>query len=232
MSRDSWGKDTNFTRKGIMVRCVREDESTTVNVLHYLNNGNCIISFGNPYKQRIPIMLILKALLDTTDKDIYMRVMNGMQSKFFHERLEFQLADFKEKFRDLTNQESCLRFLGETFSRTEEGVERSQEELVLAGKDMLDRWLLIHLDTPRDKFNFIVLMIQKLFMYANNEIKDDDQDSIANQEVLTGPQVYIQILRNGIEKVMDMRMKDWKTLDFIKNISMNGFIQDSLRRIL
>lgn len=225
VTKDSWTKETNYTSKGIMVKCQRKDESVTMNILNYLNNGTLYYNFGNPYKQKVPVVLLLKCLMDVSDQEIYKKIINFSDTKFTHERIELCLKDLKEKFPDVIDREDHLKLLGEIFSR-------NKENNLEIGKSMIDKWLLVHLDNNEDKFNFIILMIQKLLRFVNGEILEDDQDSIVNQEVLTPGQTYIQVLRFSLERVMDIRKKGVTIPEISTIIQRSTIITDSLRRLL
>jgi DNA-directed RNA polymerase I subunit RPA2 len=60
IQRDSWAKDGRFTNMGLLLRCVRPDDTPEVNTLHYMQDGTITLAFGNPYKACLPVMLILK----------------------------------------------------------------------------------------------------------------------------------------------------------------------------
>jgi DNA-directed RNA polymerase I subunit RPA2 len=181
MIRGSWTKETDYSDKGIFVRCVRSDENTTINVLHYLNHGTMTLSFGNPYKYKVPVIFILKALKKVNDKEILnlLETNNNLD----RERVEISVRDLKKSYPNYSEQDDFLKHLGNSFKNDlfhlAKGDEDFSDEMI--GQIFIDRWILIHLDTNQEKFDFIILMIKKLLKLTNNEILVDDQDSLSNQ---------------------------------------------------
>ena len=61
-----------YTKFGMQIRSVRRDQTSQTNVLHYLNDGNVTFRFSwrkNEYL--VPVMMILKALVETNDREIF-----------------------------------------------------------------------------------------------------------------------------------------------------------------
>jgi DNA-directed RNA polymerase I subunit RPA2 len=60
------------------MRCVRDDMFAQTITIHYLVDGNCMMKFGY-HKQEflIPMYVMLKALGDVTDAQIYNRLVKG-----------------------------------------------------------------------------------------------------------------------------------------------------------
>lgn len=51
---------------------------------------------------------------------------------------------------------------------------------------ILDKTVLIHLTSPRDKFNMLVFMTKKLFSFAQDKCKVEGADAVMMQELLLG----------------------------------------------
>ncbi|EJW02400.1 hypothetical protein EDEG_03169 [Edhazardia aedis USNM 41457] len=65
-------KGTNFTEYAVTARCVGEDETGTMMAFHYLIDGNiCIRLYYMQKAFYIPVMLLLKSLMEVTDKEIF-----------------------------------------------------------------------------------------------------------------------------------------------------------------
>lgn len=58
------------------------------------------------------------------------------------------------------------------------------------GRFLLERVLFVHVTSYKDKFNSLVLMIEKLYAYVAGECLGDNLDSVSNQEVLLGGHLY------------------------------------------
>lgn len=65
-------RGASYSQYGIQIRCVRPDQTSQTNVLHYLNDGQVTFRFSwrkNEYL--VPVIMILKALCDTSDREIF-----------------------------------------------------------------------------------------------------------------------------------------------------------------
>ena len=69
------------------------------------------------------------------------------------------------------------------------------------GRFLLERILFVHCRAYRDKFNAMVVMIEKLYAFVAGECLGDNLDSQSNQEVLLGGHLYGQLLS---EKLFDL----------------------------
>jgi DNA-directed RNA polymerase I subunit RPA2 len=68
-----------------------------------------------------------------------------------------------------------------------------------AGEIFLAENICVHLRTPKDKFNTLALMIDKLYCLVNGEIGPENLDSLAVHEVLLPGHLYLMILREKLE---------------------------------
>lgn len=64
---------------------------------------------------------------------------------------------------------------------------------------ILKKCILIHLDKNEDKFNLLIFMTQKLFMFAQDKCKPEGVDSVMMQELLLGGHLYLQILKERLQ---------------------------------
>ena len=73
MTRSAYGRSgPNFSEHAVNIRCVRPDQSSQTIAVHYLHNGDCMLRF--PIRKRsyyLPIVLVLRGLVETTDREIY-----------------------------------------------------------------------------------------------------------------------------------------------------------------
>jgi len=53
-----------------------------------------------------------------------------------------------------------------------------------------------------DKFNYLLIMTEKLYALINNEIQPDNLDSLMNQEVLLPGHLYMMMLREKLEEIL------------------------------
>ncbi|XP_055597552.1 DNA-directed RNA polymerase I subunit RPA2-like [Uranotaenia lowii] len=86
LNRNSWkDRGKEFSSTGVMIRCVRTDQTSDGNVLHYLNNGTAKLMFSIKKSLTfVPIMMLLKALSSYTDNEIYKRLINGFEDDQYY----------------------------------------------------------------------------------------------------------------------------------------------------
>lgn len=88
LNRNSWkerGKE--FSSTGVMIRCVKTDQTSTNNVLHYLVNGTAKLMFSiRKSLTFVPIVMLLKALSDYTDNEIFKRLIAGFEDDQYYKQ--------------------------------------------------------------------------------------------------------------------------------------------------
>jgi len=179
-----------YTDKGVSMRCVRASDSSSVTLtMHYLSDGSTTVRFAVKKQEFfLPVVILLKALLPTTDREIYERILGGDKGNtHLSDRLLLLLRGAKVYGRALLSQEAALTYLGERFRQVlpDFPPECTDAE---AGQALLREYVLVHLDPEgvRDKFNLLILMLRKLYAFVAGAVWDDNADSLAHQEVLLG----------------------------------------------
>jgi DNA-directed RNA polymerase I subunit RPA2 len=144
----------SYTQFAVQIRCARSDQSSVTNTLHYLSNGSTMLRFSwRKQEYVIPIMLILKALVGASDKEIFEGIiMQDYENTFLTDRVELLLRSFK-MFTLLTG-EQCLEYLGDKF-RVVLGRPEDWTNAAL-GAWLLQKMILVHLESPRDKFRMLL----------------------------------------------------------------------------
>lgn len=177
-----------YSNKGVVMRCVRPDQSSVTLTLHYLNDGSATVRF-TVRKQEffLPVIMVLKALVGTTDREIYERVLAGDRSNtYLSDRVLMLLRDAKRYESALHSREAALAYLGARFKTVLDVPESFSD--VQVGQNLLDRFVLVHLKPGaaggRDKYNLLILMLRKLYAFVAGAILEDNADSLANQELL------------------------------------------------
>ncbi|KAM0516938.1 hypothetical protein ACHAPE_005050 [Trichoderma viride] len=218
-------RGAGYTTYGIILRSVRPDETSQTNVLHYLKDGNVTFRFSwrkNEYL--IPVIMILKALVETNDREIFEGLIGPMGSKaakntFLTDRVELLLRTYKA-YR-LYSKSETRAYLGQKF-RVVLGVPETMSDYEV-GTEFLRRIICVHLGNvdvtekqDLDKFHMVLFMIRKLYALAAGECAVDNPDAIQNQEILLGGFLYGQILKERLD-------------DFL-GTSVRGAIRDYLRR--
>ena len=204
------GRGPAFTQYGMLVRSVRPDETSQTNVIHYLDDGNCTFRFSwrkNEYL--IPVMMILKALVETNDRAIFEGLVGLAGSKatnntFLTDRVELLLRSYKHY--GLYTKSKTRAFLGKKF-RLQLGVPDTMSNYD-CGTEFLRKIVLVHLgnvnvteEQDNDKFKMLLFMISKLYALVGGDCSGDNPDAVQNQEILLGGFLYGMIIKE--------RLDDW-----------------------
>jgi len=146
----------SYTQYAVQIRCVRPDQSSVTNTLHYLSNGSAMLRFSwRKQEYVIPIMLILKALIATSDKEIFEHVMmQDYENTFLTDRVELLLRSFK--MYNLYTGDQCLEYLGDKF-RVVLGMPEDWTNQAL-GAWLIQKMVLVHLESARDKFRMLMFV--------------------------------------------------------------------------
>ncbi|KAI8099126.1 uncharacterized protein BX664DRAFT_289066 [Halteromyces radiatus] len=183
---------------GCAIRCARPDQTTHTNTVHYLNDGNVMLRFAwRKQEYMVPVILIMKCLIDASDKEIFDALCQGdVKNTFLTDRVELLLRSFK--VYSLYTRDDCLAYLGDKF-RVIMGLSEDMSDIDV-GKELLRKIILVHLNDNRDKFNLLTYMIQKLYALVSGACCADNPDAPQHQEVLLGGHLYNMIIK---EKVYD-----------------------------
>lgn len=239
ISRPSFqNRGVGYTPYGIILRSVRPDETSQTNVLHYLNDGNVTFRFSwrkNEYL--IPVVMILKALVETNDREIFEGIVGPMGSKstentFLTDRVELLLRTYKSF--GLYSKSQTRAYLGEKF-RVVLGVPETMSDYDV-GTEFLRKIVLVHLGNinvtegqDQDKFNMVLFMIRKLYSLAAGDCAVDNPDAIQNQEILLGGFLYGQIIKERLDEFLGVNVRLALREHFRRNPSMN-FMSEEFRK--
>lgn len=146
----------SYTQYAVQIRCVRPDQSSVTNTLHYLSNGSAMLRFSwRKQEYVIPIMLILKALIGASDREIFDNIMmQDYENTFLTDRVELLLRSFK--MYSLYTGDQCLEYLGDKF-RVVLGMPEDWTNQAL-GAWLIQKMVLVHLELARDKFRMLVFV--------------------------------------------------------------------------
>jgi DNA-directed RNA polymerase I subunit RPA2 len=208
--RPSFGnRGATYTKYGVLIRAVRPDQTSQTNVLHYLEDGNITFRFSwrkNEYL--VPVMMILKALVETNDREIFEGIVGPAGSKalgntFLTDRVELLLRTYK--FYELYGKTKTRAYLGERFRIVLNVADDLTNEQV--GTEFLRKVVLVHLNnqanqesSDQDKFSMLIYMIRKLYALSAGECTDDNPDTVQNQEILLGGFLYAMTLKERLEE--------------------------------
>jgi DNA-directed RNA polymerase I subunit RPA2 len=143
-----------YSHFGTAIRCSRPDQTSQTNTVHYLNDGNCMLRFAwRKQEYMVPAVMILKSLIDASDKEIFDALCQGDTSNtFLTDRVELLLRSFK--VYSLYTRDQCLRYLGEKF-RVVLGLDEDLTDRQV-GEALLSKIVLVHLKDNRDKFQLLM----------------------------------------------------------------------------
>ena len=211
-----------YTKYGVQIRSVRLDQTSQTIVLHYLNDGSMMFRFSwrkNEYL--IPALMILKALAETNDREIYEGIVGtagstgGEARQFVIDRVELLLRSYKAY--SIHGRDNTRAFLGSKF-RIVLGVpeDLSDED---AGSEFLRKIVLPHLGSyevtdsnDADKFRMLLFMIRKLYALVEGECAVDNPDAVQSQETLLPGFLYGMIIKERIEEWLasvGVSLREW-----------------------
>ncbi|TWU74349.1 hypothetical protein ED733_006257 [Metarhizium rileyi] len=231
-------RGAGYTSYGIIVRSVRPDETSQTNVLHYLNDGNITFRFSwrkNEYL--VPVIMIIKALVETNDREIFEGLIGPMGSKatentFLTDRVELLLRTYKGYA--LYSKSQTRSYLGEKF-RVVLGVPESMSDFEV-GTEFLKRIVLVHLgnvsvteEQDLDKFRMLLFMVRKLYALAAGECTVDNPDALQNQEILLGGFLYSQILKERLDEFLSVGVRT-SLRDFLRRHPEVSFTSEDFRK--
>jgi len=237
MVRPAFGKrGPEYTNLAVQMRCVRPDQSSKTVTVHYLQTGSLNLRFS--YRKNeyfLPVMLVLKALMDVTDRQIYDHIIQGQSNNaFLTDRVELMLrAAHTTKLKD---RKAILSYIGKTFRivlRPENSV--SDEQI---GRDLIRENLFVHCCSQgseelnnKQKYFILIHMIQKCYALAQGQIKPDNPDALHCQEVLLPGHLYNMILKEKLEECL-VGIKQQILLDLRLNPSKVQLSKDKYFRSL
>ncbi|EEY19764.1 DNA-directed RNA polymerase I subunit RPA2 [Verticillium alfalfae VaMs.102] len=161
------------------------------------------------------VMMILKALVETNDREIFEGLIGSKGSKsaqntFLTDRVELLLRTYTSY--GLYTKTETRAYLGEKF-RVVLGVPDTMSHYDV-GTEFLKRIVLVHLGNvdvteqqDSDKFKMLLFMIRKLYALVAGECSVDNPDAIQNQEVLLGGFLYGMILKERLDEFLSTAVR-------------------------
>jgi len=198
-----------YTPYGILIRSMRPDQTSQTNGLHYLNDGNVNLRFSwRKAEYLVPVMMVLKALVETNDREIFEGIVGAAGSpglaekQFVTDRVELLLRTYK--VYGLHSKAKTRAYLGQKFKVVLQIPDDTDDQE--AGTEFLRKVVLPHLGAhdvspsqDADKFRMLLFMIRKLYALVEGECCVDNPDAVQNQEILLGGQLFGMILKERLE---------------------------------
>ncbi|ORY04269.1 hypothetical protein BCR34DRAFT_604917 [Clohesyomyces aquaticus] len=234
-----------YTPFGIVMRCVRPDQTSQTNALHYLGDGNVTLRFSwRKAEYLVPAMMVLKALAETNDREIFEGIVGSAGSKgleekqFVTDRVELLLRTYK--VYGLHSKAKTRAYLGQKFKVILQVPEDVSDED--AGAEFLRRIVLPHLGSyditesqNADKFKMLLFMIRKLYALVEGECSADNPDAVQFQEVLLGGHLFGMILKEKLDEWLNslrLPLQEWGRRNSWPSFTSTEFQKNFLGKIL
>nr|TKV93120.1 hypothetical protein SEVIR_9G205100v2 [Setaria viridis] len=202
-------RGAGYTDKAVVIRCVHSDQSSVTIKLYYLQNGSARLGFWLGGREfLLPVGIVLKALIDTSDREIftsltccysdkYGRGKGVVSTQLIGERAQIILDEVRDL--SLLTHMQCLVHIGKYFRSVMEGFEHYDYETV--AKAVLKDYIFVHLENNHDKFNLLIFMLQKLYALVDQTASPDNADALQFQEALLPGHLITIFLKD--------RLQDW-----------------------
>ncbi|GJM88493.1 hypothetical protein PR202_ga04564 [Eleusine coracana subsp. coracana] len=183
-------RGAGYTDKAVVIRCVQGDQSSVTLKLYYLQNGSARLGFWLGGREfLLPVGIVLKALIDTSDREIFTSLACCYSSKYKN----------GEEKGVVSTQLICERAQRQYFRSVMEGFEKDDYETV--AKAVLKDYIFVHLKYNHDKFNLLIFMLQKLYALVDKTAAPDNADALQYQEALLPGHLITVFLKD--------RLQDW-----------------------
>lgn len=205
----------DYTKYGCAIRCVRSDESAKTITLHYLSTGSTTMRLSLRKQEFfIPSLLLLRALTDCTDREIYERLTAGQQNNaWVTDRVEAMIRQGQTvassvAAEGMQTRRQILAYLGQNFRFVTRPEPSVSDEAV--GQALLDDCIFVHVPNTvhgakaqgQAKFDLLCHMISKLYALVQGRIKPDNPDALHCQEILLPGHLYQIILKEKLEECL------------------------------
>ena len=181
-----------YTQFATAIRCVAPDEHSGTVRVHYLSDGSARMAFV--YRRQeyfIPAGLIIRALAEISDREVQAAISNGVPGNggknFASERVTIVMEEAAAL--GIRTKAHALAYLGEHFRGQLDA--NPWETNIEVGERLLSEFIFVHLKAYGDKFNLLVLMLQKLYALVTGQCAPDNPDSNMHHEILL-PGLLIQ----------------------------------------
>ncbi|XP_011302385.1 DNA-directed RNA polymerase I subunit RPA2 [Fopius arisanus] len=218
IKRSGWkSRGTLFSDLGILLRSVRDDNTAANNTLHYVTDGTAKLMFTHKkILYYVPIILMLKSLIDVSDKYIYDALIAGCENDLYYKGCILNMLRAVHE-ENLHSHDQCKRYIGKMFRVRLLEVPADTSDAGVC-EFIIQRCVVIHLNDPKDKFNLLIYMTKKLFSLANGNCAVEGADAVMMQECLLGGHLYLQVLKEKLQTWLSiLRMSIMKRAKTVGN---------------
>lgn len=200
---------SEFAPAGVHYKGVREDGHVYSTVIQARKDNFLSVKFTIDGRYiYVPLILVLRALVSTTDKEIYSTICTICASAHPKEdgyvslRVEAMLRDF-HKYR-IFSHKACKQLLGGKFRMILSLLDRYDLTDVDCCDLLFEQYLLINIpkEDTRAKFNMMCLMARKCLLLFGSFIKPDSPDLLSSQEALTPGAFFKAEVTSTLIKIM------------------------------
>jgi DNA-directed RNA polymerase I subunit RPA2 len=233
------GRGPTYTKYATLIRSVRPDQTSQTNVLHYLDDGNVTFRFSwRKNEFLVPVMMVMKALVETNDREIFEGLVGGPGSKgventFLTDRVELLLRTYKAY--GLYTKSKTRAYLGEKFRIVLQVPDNMSDYDV--GTEFLRKIVLPHLGNvdvteaqDTDKFQMLLFMVRKLYSLVAGDCAVDNPDAVQNQEILLGGFLFGMIIKERLEDwlstALRLGLREYTRRYPENNFASAGFLKD------
>lgn len=205
LSRNTWKDSFPFYSEfGVSMRCVGPGEKNQNMVLHYLTNGTAKLKvFYNAKSVTMPVVMILRALVDYSDKKIFERLTSsysGKEIRFFENSVITMMKLLKQ--HGINRQTDALNHIGSKLKQYQSQEIPSWWTDLETGQHLIKSSVAIHLNNDEDKFNCLALMTRKVYALAKAECAIENEDNPMFHEVYSSGQIFFMLLIERIELLL------------------------------
>lgn len=190
-------KGEHFSQFATSLRSLAPDCSSVTTNVHYLTNGNMMVLI--PVQRRmffVPLPIILKSLVECSDKVIYQSITEGRNDPFVCDRVLAMLKYSSDT--DINTSEGARNYLGAHFKRVIGAPQHFTNDRVYSL--LVDRFLFPHLTGKplSAKFNLLIFMTKRLLSLVKGDVIPDNMDAASCHELLTPGTLWLAALSDGI----------------------------------
>lgn len=219
MKRGAYSKrGPTFTEFATAIRCVRPDETGGTMRVHYLTTGSASLALVIRRQEYfLPLALVLKALVETSDAEIFNRLVAGTGDgagsagrAFVTERAEALLNE--GAMLGMRTRSECLAYIGRHFRQLLDVNPRVTD--AQAGELFLAEHVLVHLSRGEDKAALLFAMLGKLYALVSGACSPDNPDSAMHQEILLPGHLLMMFVKerldDWLQRLKELMAKDEK----------------------
>ncbi|CAJ0577780.1 unnamed protein product, partial [Mesorhabditis spiculigera] len=191
-----------YSKYGVILRSVLDLHTTSMITMHYLESATMVVAIQ--YEREtfyIPLMYIIKSLTKKSDSELDTIFRRGRQDDMFWKSIVSNMM-LQCQEDGILHQEVALKTLGTRFRQSLSLRMGPWEDVLDAGKYLMDRCVAIHLKDWEDKLHLLVYMAQKLYALSTGQSAPESPDNPQFQEAALGGHIMLQILRERMESVL------------------------------